>query len=141
MLAYDGGAQHIKGYQARLTQSLERYADAVKTFERMKASGFERRDLQRRRHGDLQHHDEGARIHRRPGRQLRVHGCQYLEIGDEKGDIFTDFAPSLTVMTTIVNTLFYEPPHDGRGNQGAHAEQARPDCAGRARLPVYGRIR
>lgn len=31
---------------------------------------------------------------------------QYLEIGNEKGDIFTDFAPSLTVMTTVVNAYF-----------------------------------
>jgi D-serine deaminase-like pyridoxal phosphate-dependent protein len=32
--------------------------------------------------------------------------AQYLEIGNEKGDIFTDFAPSLTVMTTVLNTYF-----------------------------------
>jgi D-serine deaminase-like pyridoxal phosphate-dependent protein len=31
---------------------------------------------------------------------------QYLEIGNENGDIFTDFAPSLTVLTTVVNTYF-----------------------------------
>ena len=31
---------------------------------------------------------------------------QYLEIGNEKGEIFTDFAPSLTVMTTVLNTYF-----------------------------------
>jgi hypothetical protein len=40
MLAYDGGAQHIKGYKARLDQSLARSAEAAATFERMKASGL-----------------------------------------------------------------------------------------------------
>ena len=40
MLAYDGGAQHIKGYKARHDQSLARSEDALKTFERMKASGL-----------------------------------------------------------------------------------------------------
>ena len=74
MLAYDGGAQHIKGYKARHDQSLARYEDAMNTFDRMKKSGLEHGDLQRRRHGDLQHHDEGARVHGRAGRQLRVHG-------------------------------------------------------------------
>jgi D-serine deaminase-like pyridoxal phosphate-dependent protein len=32
--------------------------------------------------------------------------AQYLEIGGESGDIYTDFAPSLTVMTTVLNTYF-----------------------------------
>ena len=40
MLAYDGGAQHIKGYRARHDQSLARSEDALKTFERMNASGL-----------------------------------------------------------------------------------------------------
>ena len=40
MLAYDGGAQHIKGFKTRHDQSLQRYEDAIKTFERMKASGL-----------------------------------------------------------------------------------------------------
>jgi len=33
--------------------------------------------------------------------------CQYLEIGGESNDeVFTDFAPSLTVVTTVLNTYF-----------------------------------
>jgi D-serine deaminase-like pyridoxal phosphate-dependent protein len=32
--------------------------------------------------------------------------AQYLEIGGESGDIYTDFVPSLTVMTTVLNTYF-----------------------------------
>ena len=32
--------------------------------------------------------------------------AQYLEIGGENGDIYTDFAPSLTVMTTVLNNYF-----------------------------------
>src|SRR5206468_557216 len=33
--------------------------------------------------------------------------CQYLEIGGESNDqVYTDFAPSLTVLTTVLNTYF-----------------------------------
>src|SRR5437773_12559170 len=33
--------------------------------------------------------------------------CQYLEIGGEENeDLYTDFAPSLTVMTTVLNSYF-----------------------------------
>jgi D-serine deaminase-like pyridoxal phosphate-dependent protein len=33
--------------------------------------------------------------------------CQYMEIGSEGNDqVFTDFAPSLTVVTTVLNTYF-----------------------------------
>ena len=66
----------------------------------------ERRDFQRRRHRHLQHHDEGAGYHDVQVGSYVFMDAQYLEIGNEKGDIFTDFAPSLTVMTTVVNTYF-----------------------------------
>jgi D-serine deaminase-like pyridoxal phosphate-dependent protein len=33
--------------------------------------------------------------------------CQYLEIGGESNDaVYSDFAPSLTVVTTVLNTYF-----------------------------------
>lgn len=32
--------------------------------------------------------------------------AQYLGIGNEQGDIFTDFAPALTLITTVLNTHF-----------------------------------
>ena len=106
MLAYDGGAQHIKGYQARLTQSLERSADAVKTFERMKASGL---NVEIFSGGGTGTYNIMTKV---PGfTDVQVGSyvfmdAQYLEIGNEKGDTFTDFASSLTVMATIVNTYF-----------------------------------
>ena len=62
MLAYDGGAQHIKGYKARLEQSLARYCGRREDVRTHEGIGSERRDLQRRRHRHLQHHDQGARI-------------------------------------------------------------------------------
>ena len=52
--------------------------------------------------------------------------AQYLEIGGENGDVFTDFAPSLTVMTTVLNTYFPGKPHHRCRRQGADAQHSRP---------------
>jgi D-serine deaminase-like pyridoxal phosphate-dependent protein len=106
MLAYDGGAQHIKGYAARLEQSLARSADAARTFERMKASGLNAEIFSG---GGTGTYNIMTKVPGYTDVQVGSYvfmDAQYLEIGNEKGEIFTDFAPSLTVMTTIVNTYF-----------------------------------
>jgi D-serine deaminase-like pyridoxal phosphate-dependent protein len=106
MLAYDGGAQHIKGFKARHDQSLSRYEDAARTFERMKASGL---NMEIFSGGGTGTYNIMTKV---PGfTDVQVGSyvfmdTQYLEIGNEKGDIFTDFAPSLTVMTTVLNSYF-----------------------------------
>jgi D-serine deaminase-like pyridoxal phosphate-dependent protein len=106
MLAYDGGAQHIKGYKARRDQSLARYEDVVKTFDRMKAAGL---NMEIFSGGGTGTYNIMTKV---PGfTDVQVGSyvfmdAQYLEIGNEHGDIFTDFAPSLTVMTTVLNTYF-----------------------------------
>ena len=106
MLAYDGGAQHIKGYKARHDQSLARIDDAVKTFDRMKASGL---NMEIFSGGGTGTYNIMTKV---PGfTDVQVGSyvfmdSQYLEIGNEQGEIFTDFAPSLTVMTTVLNTYF-----------------------------------
>jgi D-serine deaminase-like pyridoxal phosphate-dependent protein len=106
MLAYDGGAQHITGYKARRDQSLARYENAVKTYERMKASGL---NMEIFSGGGTGTYDIMTAV---PGFTDVQAGsyvfmdAQYLEIGNAKGDIFTDFAPSLTVMTTVLNAYF-----------------------------------
>ena len=106
MLAYDGGAQHIKGYKVRHDQSLARSQDALKTFERMKASGL---DAEIFSGGGTGTYNIMTKL---PGyTDIQVGSyvfmdTQYLDIGNENGDVFTDFAPSLTVLTTVVNTYF-----------------------------------
>jgi 3-hydroxy-D-aspartate aldolase len=106
MLAYDGGAQHIKGYKARHDQSLERSADAVRTFERMKASGLNTEIFSG---GGTGTYNIMTKVPGYTDVQVGSYvfmDAQYLEIGNENGEIFTDFAPSLTVMTTVLNTYF-----------------------------------
>jgi D-serine deaminase-like pyridoxal phosphate-dependent protein len=106
MLAYDGGAQHIKGYKARRDQSLSRYEAAVKTFERMKASGLNMEIFSGGGTGTYNIMPEVPGFTDVQVGSYVFMDTQYLEIGNEKGEIFTDFAPSLTVLTTVLNTYF-----------------------------------
>jgi D-serine deaminase-like pyridoxal phosphate-dependent protein len=107
MLAYDGGAQHIKGFKNRYEQTLKRFEPAVKTFERMKASGLNTEIFSG---GGTGTYNIMTKV---PGfTDVQVGSfifmdVQYIEIGDEKNEtVFDDFAPSLTVMTTVLNTYF-----------------------------------
>ena len=140
MLAYDGGAQHIKGYKARHDQSLARYEDAVRTFDRMKASGLNMEIFSGGGTGTYNIMTEVPGFTDVQVGSYVFMDTQYLEIGNEKGDIFTDFAPSLTVMTTVVNTYFPKRITTDAGTQGVDAEQARSDCHWRARVPLYRRV-
>jgi len=107
MISYDGGAQHIKGFKARLERSLKNYEPSVETFDRMKRSGLNTEIFSG---GGTGTYNIMTKV---PGfTDLQVGSyifmdAQYLEIGGETNDeVFTDFAPSLTVMTTVLNTYF-----------------------------------
>jgi 3-hydroxy-D-aspartate aldolase len=107
MISYDGGAQHIKGFKTRLERSLKNYEPSVQTFDMMKRSGLNTEIFSG---GGTGTYNIMTKV---PGfTDLQVGSyifmdAQYLEIGGETNDeLFTDFAPSLTVMTTVLNTYF-----------------------------------
>jgi D-serine deaminase-like pyridoxal phosphate-dependent protein len=107
MLAYDGGAQHIKGFKTRVQKTLERFEGAAQTFEMMKRSGL---NMEIFSGGGTGTYNILPRV---PGvTDVQVGSyifmdCQYLEIGCEDNEaLYTDFAPSLTVMATVLNTYF-----------------------------------
>jgi len=107
MLAYDGGAQHIKVFKTRSERALKSYEPIVQTYERMKASGL---NMEIFSGGGTGTYNIMTKV---PGfTDLQVGSyvfmdCQYLEIGGASNDtLYEDFAPSLTVMTTILNTYF-----------------------------------
>jgi D-serine deaminase-like pyridoxal phosphate-dependent protein len=107
MISYDGGAQHIKKFKTRLEQSLKNYEPSVDTFEMMKRSGLNTEIFSG---GGTGTYNIMPKV---PGfTDLQVGSyifmdCQYIEIGGEDNDeVFSDFAPSLTVMTTVLNTYF-----------------------------------
>jgi len=107
MISYDGGAQHIKGFAERQAQALERFQPSVETFEQMKRAGLNTDIFSCGGTGTYNI------MHKAPGvTDVQVGSyvfmdCQYIEIGsDEDDEVFGDFTPSLTVMTTVLNSYF-----------------------------------
>ncbi|MEJ7778837.1 MAG: DSD1 family PLP-dependent enzyme [Daejeonella sp.] len=110
ILAYDGVVQHVAGFQKRKDQALKTYEPVVKTYEMMKASGL---NMEIFSGGGTGTHDIMAAV---PGFTDVQAGSyvfmdrQYIEIGGQRNEkVFDDFAPSLTVIATIVNNY-----HPGR---------------------------
>jgi D-serine deaminase-like pyridoxal phosphate-dependent protein len=107
IISYDGSAQHIKGFKNRLDQTLNRFAPSLETFERFKRAGLNTEIFSG---GGTGTYNILPRVSGITDVQVGSYifmDCQYLEIGGESNDeVYTDFAPSLTVVTTVLNTYF-----------------------------------
>jgi D-serine deaminase-like pyridoxal phosphate-dependent protein len=107
MLSYDGGVQHAKGFESRKTRALKAIEPNVAAYEAMKKSGLNMEIFSGGGSGtyNIMHlvpHFTDAQV----GSYLFM-DMQYLAIGSESGDaVFNDFAPSLTVITTVLNNRF-----------------------------------
>ena len=107
MLSYDGGVQHAKGFAARKERALKTIEANAAVFDGMKKAGL-----------NVQIFSGGGTgtyniMHLVPGfSDIQVGSylfmdMQYLAIGSEDGnEVYTDFAPALTITTTIVNNRF-----------------------------------
>jgi D-serine deaminase-like pyridoxal phosphate-dependent protein len=107
MLSYDGGVQHAKGFAARKERALKTIEANAATFDGMKKAGL-----------NVQIFSGGGTgtyniMHLVPGfSDIQVGSylfmdMQYLAIGSEDGnEVYTDFAPSLTITATVVNNRF-----------------------------------
>jgi 3-hydroxy-D-aspartate aldolase len=107
LISYDGAAQHLKGFTARHDQTLKRFEASLETFERMKRAGLSTEIFSG---GGTGTYNILSRV---PGvTDVQVGSyvfmdCQYLDIGGKTNDkVFDDFAPSLTVVATVLNTYF-----------------------------------
>ena len=107
LLAYDGGAQHIRGFAARKAHALAQLEASARTCELMRAAGLSTDIFSGGGTGtySVQHLVPGF-TDVQAGSYVFM-DMQYLEIGSEDGDAtYTDFAPSLTVVTTVLNNRF-----------------------------------
>jgi D-serine deaminase-like pyridoxal phosphate-dependent protein len=107
MLCYDGGSQHVKGFEKRKTQTLERMTAAGETFALMQRSGLNTEIFSGGGTGTYNID------HKTPGfTDLQVGSyifmdAQYMAIGGaNNADIYDDFQPSLTILTTVVNDQY-----------------------------------
>jgi D-serine deaminase-like pyridoxal phosphate-dependent protein len=107
IISYDGGAQHIKGFKNRLEQTLKRFGPSVETFERFKKAGLNTEIFSGGGTGTYNILPKAPGVTDLQVGSYIFMDCQYLEIGGETNDeVYTDFAPSLTVVTTVLNTYF-----------------------------------
>jgi 3-hydroxy-D-aspartate aldolase len=107
IISYDGGAQHIKGFKNRLDQTLNRFAPSVDTYERFKKAGLSTEIFSGGGTGTYNILPRAAGVTDVQVGSYIFMDCQYIEIGGESNDAeYTDFTPSLTVVTTVLNTYF-----------------------------------
>ncbi|MDP2319110.1 MAG: DSD1 family PLP-dependent enzyme [Acidobacteriota bacterium] len=107
LLSYDGGAQHIIGFAARKERALKNIEANALTYEAMKRAGLNTEIFSGGGTGtySIQHLVPGF-TDVQVGSYLFM-DMQYLAIGSEDGNpVYADFAPSLTVLATIVNNRF-----------------------------------
>lgn len=107
VLSYDGGAQHITGFATRKQRALANIADNARTVEAMKRDGLNTEIFSGGGTGtySIQHLVPGF-TDVQVGSYLFM-DMQYLAIGGEDGNpVYSDFAPSLTVLGTVVNNRF-----------------------------------
>ncbi len=107
LISYDGSSQHIKGFKERLEKGLARFQPSVATFEAMKRSGLNTQIFSGGGTGTYNI------MHKAPGfTDVQVGSyifmdCQYIEIGGQQNEqVYDDFAPSLTVLATVINNYW-----------------------------------
>jgi len=107
LISYDGAAQHIKGFDARGTETLRRFEPSVETFERMTKSGLNTEIFSC---GGTGTYNIVSTVRGVTDVQVGSYifmDAQYLEIGGEANDArFDDFEVSLTVMATVLKSSF-----------------------------------
>jgi D-serine deaminase-like pyridoxal phosphate-dependent protein len=107
ILAYDGMGQHIHGFAARRAAAFKTMEPVVESYDMMKKSGL---NIEIFSGGGTGTYDIMYEV---PGFTDVQAGSyvfmdnQYLAIGSSKNDtVNDDFSPSLTVLTTVINTNY-----------------------------------
>jgi len=107
MISYDGGAQHIKGFKKRKQETLTRFEPSIRAFEAMKKSGLPTEIFSGGGTGTYNILPTVTGVTDVQVGSYIFMDAQYLEIGGESNEeLYTDFLPSLTVMTTVLNDYF-----------------------------------
>jgi 3-hydroxy-D-aspartate aldolase len=101
--AYAGHSSHVVGFEARKASSKEAMGKALETRDLLRKNGFELGILSGGSTGtyNIDSSIEGVS-------ELQVGSyvfmdVDYRRIGGQSGDVYEDFAPSLTVLTTVIH--------------------------------------
>jgi D-serine deaminase-like pyridoxal phosphate-dependent protein len=107
LLCYDGGSQHVKGFAARREQTLERLLGATDTFDLFNSSGLNTEIFSGGGTGsyNIDHETRGL-TDVQVGSYVFM-DAQYMDIGGADNDeLYADFVPSLTIMTTVLDDQY-----------------------------------
>jgi 3-hydroxy-D-aspartate aldolase len=118
LLCYDGGAQHVKGFEARKNQTLENLVGATDTFDLFNQSGLSTEIFSGGGTGtyNIDHETRGL-TDVQVGSYVFM-DAQYQDIGGESDeDHYSDFHTSLTIMATVLNDQY-----EGRATTDAGAK-------------------
>ncbi len=118
MLCYDGGSQHVTGFAERRRRTLANLEAAAGTAGGMKRSGLDTRIFSGGGTGtyNIDHETPGL-TDVQVGSYVFM-DAQYLGIGGaEDEEVYRDFAPALTVLTTVLNAQY-----EGRATTDAGAK-------------------
>lgn len=107
MLCYDGGSQHVAGFEKRKAQTLERLAPAAQTLHSFQRSGLSTEIFSGGGTGTYNiDHETSGLTDVQVGSYVFM-DAQYLAIGGKSNpDVYSDFDPSLTILTTVLNDQY-----------------------------------
>ncbi len=118
LLCYDGGSQHVKGFEARRTQTLERLGPATETKLLMDRSGLNTEIFSGGGTGTYNIDHETAGLTDVQVGSYVFMDAQYLSIGGALNEeVYSDFEPSLTILATVLNAQY-----EGRATTDAGAK-------------------
>lgn len=118
ILCYDGGSQHVKGFETRRTQTLERLAPAAETLALLERSGLNTEIFSGGGTGTYNIDQETKGLTDVQVGSYVFMDAQYRAIGGKTDpEVYSDFEPSLTILTTVLNDQY-----EGRATTDAGAK-------------------
>ena len=118
LLCYDGGSQHVKGFDQRKAQTLGRLNAASETYDLFNNSGLNTEIFSGGGTGTYNIDHEARGLTDIQVGSYVFMDAQYIDIGGESNDeIYSDFQPALTILTTVLNDQY-----EGRATTDAGAK-------------------
>ena len=119
LLCYDGGAQHVNGFADRRRRALGSLEAAAETAVQMTRAGLDTGIFSGGGTGTYNiDHETSGLTDVQVGSYVFM-DAQYLAIGGaEDPEVYTDFEPALTVLTTVLNAQY-----EGRATTDAGAKE------------------
>ncbi|GAB3000229.1 DSD1 family PLP-dependent enzyme [Cyclobacterium sediminis] len=105
ILAYDGGAQHVKGFKKRKERTIQTFGPVSETYAMMKKSGLNMEIFSGAGTGTYNMMGEVSGFTDVQVGSYLFMDTQYMAIGSERNEsLYDDFDPALTVLATVINT-------------------------------------